>query len=204
MAKLKRLSPRKEPVQERSIELRKSILEAATYILKKNGASGFTTNKVAERAGVNIASLYQYYPNKEALLFHLVELKWESTFSTAFPVLKDKTKSPGQRLKLFIAKFYEHEVEDSPLKQAMAGVGVLVENSKEYEALTIKGEKAFLDFLADALPATSQAELRKKAQFILHLITSYSECMAGDDWKNRNTDAEIMSAMIGKYFRIGE
>ena len=43
----------------------------AAYILSEDGLEGFTTNRVAERAGVNIASLYQYFPNKSAILEEL-------------------------------------------------------------------------------------------------------------------------------------
>ncbi|MFT3711148.1 MAG: TetR/AcrR family transcriptional regulator [Archangium sp.] len=48
-----------------------AILQAAAYILQKYGWAGFTTNLVAERAGVNIGSLYQYFPNKQAIVAEL-------------------------------------------------------------------------------------------------------------------------------------
>jgi AcrR family transcriptional regulator len=48
-----------------------AILEAGAYILVKDGWERFTTNNVAERAGVNIASLYQYFPNKESIVAEL-------------------------------------------------------------------------------------------------------------------------------------
>jgi AcrR family transcriptional regulator len=62
---------RKAPRQERSRATVECIMQAAAYILVKSGWQGFTTNAVAERAGVNIASLYQYFPNKEALVAEL-------------------------------------------------------------------------------------------------------------------------------------
>lgn len=67
----KQLSPRKKPRQERSQATVEAILQAATYILQEDGWSKLTTNRVAERAGVNIASLYQYFPNKEAIVAEL-------------------------------------------------------------------------------------------------------------------------------------
>lgn len=70
MPKLK-TTPRKRPRQARSTVTVDAILQAATYILVKDGWEGFTTNKVAERAGVNIASLYQYFPNKESIVVQL-------------------------------------------------------------------------------------------------------------------------------------
>ena len=59
---------RKKPIQQRSRRTVGFILDAAAYILAEEGLEGFTTNRIAERAGVNIASLYQYFPDKTAIL----------------------------------------------------------------------------------------------------------------------------------------
>ena len=59
---------RKEPRQERARATVEAILEAAARILDRQGWKGFTTNAVAEVAGVSIGSLYQYFPNKAASL----------------------------------------------------------------------------------------------------------------------------------------
>ena len=67
----KKLSPRKQPRQERSAATVEAVLQAATYILTRRGWAAFTTNEVARRAGANIASLYQYFPNKEAIVAEL-------------------------------------------------------------------------------------------------------------------------------------
>jgi len=63
---------RKKPEQDRSRATVGVILEAATRVLVRDGYGGFTTNRVAEKAGVSIGSLYQYFPNKESLLDELV------------------------------------------------------------------------------------------------------------------------------------
>lgn len=68
------LSPRKLPVQARSRHTVQSILEATAQVLVQLGYAGTTTGAVAERAGVSIGTLYQYYPNKEALVAGLIEL----------------------------------------------------------------------------------------------------------------------------------
>jgi AcrR family transcriptional regulator len=69
----KSVSPRKEPKQDRSESLVGIVLEAATRILAKSGYAKLTTNYVAEIAGVSIGSLYQYFPNKQALVARLIE-----------------------------------------------------------------------------------------------------------------------------------
>ncbi len=66
------LNPRKAPLQRRSTETVAVILEAAARILELRGFEGFNTNAIADRAGVSIGSLYQYFPNKEALLSGLI------------------------------------------------------------------------------------------------------------------------------------
>jgi len=62
---------RKQPVQERSRATVDAIMQASTYILNEVGWGGLNTNAIAERAGVNIASLYQFFPNKEAVIAEL-------------------------------------------------------------------------------------------------------------------------------------
>ena len=63
---------RKQPLQARSRETVGAIIEATARILENQGYDGFTTNAVAERAGVSIGTLYQYFPDKEALLGALI------------------------------------------------------------------------------------------------------------------------------------
>ena len=63
----KPLTPRKLPVQKRSAATVAAILEAATQVLEHQGIAGFTTNEIARRAGVSIGTMYQYYPDKQAI-----------------------------------------------------------------------------------------------------------------------------------------
>lgn len=67
-----RTRPRKQPRQTRAQHTVGAIIEAAARILEDQGHGGFTTNVVAERAGVSIGTLYQYFPDKDALLGALI------------------------------------------------------------------------------------------------------------------------------------
>lgn len=58
----------RKPKQRRALATVEVIVEAAARILAEQGWSGFTTNAVAKRAGVSIGSLYEYFPNKQALI----------------------------------------------------------------------------------------------------------------------------------------
>lgn len=67
------LEPRKTPVQARSTATVEAIYEATIQVLLSEGGQRLTTTRVAERAGVSVGTLYQYYPNKESLLFAVLE-----------------------------------------------------------------------------------------------------------------------------------
>jgi AcrR family transcriptional regulator len=67
------LEPRKTPVQTRATVSVESILEATLQVLLDVGQARLTTTRVAERAGVSVGTLYQYFPNKNALLKTVME-----------------------------------------------------------------------------------------------------------------------------------
>lgn len=67
-----KLALRKRPRQHRSRNTVDAILTAAEDVLLRLGLAGFNTNAVAQRAGVSIGSLYQFFPGKEAILATLV------------------------------------------------------------------------------------------------------------------------------------
>lgn len=68
-----RTGPRKSPSQERSRRTVDRILDAATRIFHAQGYTGATTNDIADEADVSVGSLYQYFPNKDALLVALTQ-----------------------------------------------------------------------------------------------------------------------------------
>jgi AcrR family transcriptional regulator len=64
---------RRLPRQQRSRELVNRLVDATAAVIVERGLDGTTTNHIAERAGVSVGSLYQYFPDKEALLEALLE-----------------------------------------------------------------------------------------------------------------------------------
>lgn len=70
---IKGRSVRRVPMQERAQVTVEAMLDAAIKLLKRGGASSITTNRIAEIAGVSIGSVYQYFPNKQAIFIALHE-----------------------------------------------------------------------------------------------------------------------------------
>jgi len=67
------LQKRRDPHQERSHVALKRILQAAADLLSEHGVEKLTTRNIAEQAGVNVSTLYQFFPNKHAILYTLYE-----------------------------------------------------------------------------------------------------------------------------------
>lgn len=65
------LQPRRRPRQRRSVDTRDRILDAAVEVFTRYGYERGTTNRIAEWADISIGSLYQYFPNKDAILLAL-------------------------------------------------------------------------------------------------------------------------------------
>ncbi len=74
-----RLEPRKSPVQRRSQSTVEQILFAAAQVFETHGYAAGTTNRIAEKAGVSIGTLYQYFPSKEAVAAALLEKHIDET-----------------------------------------------------------------------------------------------------------------------------
>jgi len=64
-------TPRRKPKQPRALATREAIFEAAAQILEREGEAAFNTNRIAERAGVSVGTLYQYFPDKQAILIQM-------------------------------------------------------------------------------------------------------------------------------------
>jgi AcrR family transcriptional regulator len=97
----KKIKPRKKASQERSKFTVDAIMKATSMLLEESGLKGLTTNKIVEKAGVSIGSLYQYFPGKEAILSLLME------------------KQFGKHLAYMEEKFEEVLAQDLPLEEAL-------------------------------------------------------------------------------------
>lgn len=93
--KVQRL-PTRTPRQERARHKVELILEAAMRLLDKGGMALLTTNAVAETAGVSIGTLYQYFPNKEAILDALAEHEMAALSERVLAVLQDRSEISHQ------------------------------------------------------------------------------------------------------------
>jgi len=86
--------PRKSPVQARSLATVQVILEATVQVLVTLGPAYLTTARVAERAGVSVGSIYQYFPNKQALLLAVLNQHLEKIVQAMEAVCDELSGQP--------------------------------------------------------------------------------------------------------------
>jgi AcrR family transcriptional regulator len=151
-----RISSRKQPQQARSADLVAAILEAAVQVLAKEGAARFTTARVAEKAGVSVGSVYQYFPNKAAILFRLQSDEWRQTTDMLRAILEDAGKPPFERLRILVHAFVRSECEEAGMRVALNDAAPLYRDAPEAQAVRVAGSDIVRDFMREALPRASE------------------------------------------------
>ena len=173
MARQKRINPRKSPTQGRSQFTVEQIVEAATQVFAERGYAGATTNHIAERAGVSIGSLYQYFPNKEAILVTLakrhVEIAGKMLMGLVAGLNLPETDLP-ELLRLFIRETLELHTGNPRLNYVILSEAVWsVEAMEQVHEL----EDRFIDQLALTLDTHRQVSVknsRHAAYMLVHMI----------------------------------
>jgi hypothetical protein len=89
--------PRKTPVQARATVTVEAISEATVQVLLSRGTQRLTTTRVADRAGVSVGTLYQYFPNKQSLLFAVLEDHLERVTKEVEEALNTRATNRSQR-----------------------------------------------------------------------------------------------------------
>ncbi|WP_238879023.1 TetR family transcriptional regulator [Achromobacter xylosoxidans] len=182
-----RLSERKQPQQARSAELVAAILQAGAQVLAKEGAARFTTARVAEKAGVSIGSLYQYFPNKAAILYRLQTQEWQQTSDLLRRLLEDARHAPPQRLRNLVHAFVRSECEEAVMRVALNDAAPLYRDAPEARATKEEGGRIVLAFLEEALPNASDATRVLAGDLITHTLSAVGKQFS----ESPRTDAEI-------------
>jgi AcrR family transcriptional regulator len=152
-----RISSRKQPQQARSAELVATILQAAVQVLAKEGAQRFTTARVADKAGVSIGSLYQYFPNKAAILFRLQGDEWRQTSELLRGILQDVRRPPLERLRTLVHAFLRSECDEAAVRVALDDAAPLYRDAPEAKQARVSGERTVQAFMQEVLPKASGA-----------------------------------------------
>ncbi|MFK4724590.1 AcrR family transcriptional regulator [Bradyrhizobium niftali] len=201
------VSSRKQPQQARSNELVAAILDAAVQVLAKEGAQRFTTARVAERAGVSVGSLYQYFPNKAAILFRLQSDEWQRTSELLRGILADRAKPPPARLRALVQAFIRSECEEAAIRTALSDAAPLYRDAPEAHDARAAGKGIVAAFMQEALPKASEATRELAGELIKTTLSEvgkhFSEAPRTEAEIVRHADglADMFCAYLGELSR---
>lgn len=197
------LTSRKQPQQARSSQLVAAILQAAVQVLSKEGARRFTTARVAERAGVSVGSIYQYFPNKAAILFRLQHDEWQSNSAQLRLILADTSQPPLRRLRTLVHAFIRSECEEAVMRIALHDAAPLFRDAPEAATHKTAGEREFKAFVRELLPQLSPARRREAAALLMDMLGAVGQqfSMQPRSAAQIRARADAMADMASAYLR---
>jgi AcrR family transcriptional regulator len=195
------ISARKSPRQARSTQLVNDILEAAVRVLAREGARRFTTLRVADEAGVSVGSLYQYFPNKEAILFRLQTDEWKQTTLLLAQILGDRTREPLERLRMAVRAFFRSECDEAELRVALGDAAPLYREASEARELRKAGSSRSDRFMREVLPKASPAQRRLTADIVMTTMSLVGKAVSERGLSRAEVDtlADATGVMLCSY-----
>ena len=197
------ISARKHPRQARSTRLVADILEASARVLVRYGAHRFTTARVAEATGISVGSLYQYFPNKEAILFRLQTEEWRGTMTQLQRILDDQSLPPPERVQTAVKTFFRSECDEAAFRSALEEAAPLYREAPESRAHAAEGRDLMERFMKDALPGASARERTFVANLIGLVMSSTGKAISSQNRPPSEVDdlAVAVGEMLCAYLR---
>jgi AcrR family transcriptional regulator len=143
--------PRKTPVQARSTVTVEAISEATIQVLLSQGAERLTTTRVAERAGVSVGTLYQYYPNKRSLLFAVLERHMNDVAAKVEAACESACHKPlAEMIREMVEAFVDAKMERADISVALDRVAGDVGGTALVRRVAQRSRKAVGEMLQTA------------------------------------------------------
>jgi AcrR family transcriptional regulator len=162
------LEPRKSPVQARSAASVDAILEATIQVLLSVGKERLTTTRVALRAGVSVGTLYQYFPNKSALLQAALKRHLEHVAGVVERVCREQEGGTLQQMApALVDAFLDAKMREPKTSAAFYSVSADVDGAKIALRIRLRTNKAIVAMLASA-----REPLNKKPEIVASMVQS--------------------------------
>ena len=160
------LEPRKTPVQARSSASVEAILKATIQVLISVGKERLTTTRVALRAGVSIGTLYQYFPNKSALLQAALNRHMNEVTEAVERVCREQKANALQHMATaLINTFLETKMKDAKASAALYSVSSDVDGAKIVQQTGVRTNKAIVEMLS-----TARETMTKDPQLVASML----------------------------------
>lgn len=155
------LNPRKSPVQARSAASVDAILDATVQVLLQVGKQRLTTTRVASRAGVSVGTLYQYFPNKSALLRAVLRRHLEQVMEAVKRICREQQGCALEQMaEAVITAFLAAKMNDTPASVAFYSVSSDVDGASIVRETAEALNRALVEMLVTASnPLTKDPQL---------------------------------------------
>lgn len=149
------LTPRKRPRQARAAVTVDAIFEASIQVLLSHGAHRLTTTRVAERAGVSVGTMYQYFPHKQALIYALNERYLEALAGKIETTCRAQHGArTGEMVEALIDTYWRAKTERSDVTRALYRSVAEMDNAALVESFARRVDAATTTMLASASDRT--------------------------------------------------
>jgi AcrR family transcriptional regulator len=195
------LKPRKQPVQARSEATVAAIFEASIQVLLAVGYRKLTTSRVAERAGVSVGTLYQYFPNRQALMSAVLErYLGEMSASIEADIQSLHGLSLDETATGLVDAFIAAKWRRLDVSRAMHEPLVEVGGAELVRAAAAKGAALAAGVLRSC-PEIGRDGVEPLAMFLVMACTSMLQAAFMDYVGDRETIRAHMHAMVRGYLR---
>ncbi len=168
------LDARRNPTQKRGRETVDRLLDATAALLEEAGFEALTTNKIAARAEVNVASLYKYFPNKYALIRSLAERNMERQREVIGAALAEAGEGDWKKVTdLALDGFLEHLVNEP----GFAAVGEAIRVSPALQELETAGFPAMIEMLEETIRERCLPKARRRVPWIARVVVATGDAV---------------------------
>ena len=174
-------------------------MEAAARILAERGYEGLTTNHVAERAGVSVGSLYQYFPGKEAILAAVFERYLERMYDAARMPLAERHRSLADAIENAVESLLAVRAKDPKLHRRLMEEGPRLGRLRRIRQIQHKSRLAMRELLERHADELATDDLDTAAWVSAHLIESLTHALLA--LPRERIVAETVAAVLG-YLRL--
>jgi len=167
--------------------MREDIMTASIRVLRQDGALRFTTPRVAAAAGISVGSLYQYFPNKQALLFALHARTVAAAWEEVKRILDAPTTTPRQKIRRMATLFFHAESEEvAELGSTLQELEAFFADSPDHRAMNERVLRRVTRFVRDAMPeGTARARTRFGAKVLITVLDSVGRSVAAQRLNRR-------------------
>lgn len=192
-------SVRRTPVQERAVQRRKRILQAMAQLLGMLDYGAINIAEIAARAGTSVGSIYQFYPNRDAILYALAEAYLADLREASAGVVNDTSLTQRQRAEQAVNWLLAY-VDEHPGVLRMLGCGWVSADIERIAAELHAGMTAMIETVVEsAAPDGEPAARHLAAETILAASLGVIADMARLDPKIRKAARQQLVRLITVY-----